>query len=634
MPKPLAFEVDSVKSMKFGYFVPIREADGTMVDDQQRTARVVIITEGLGNLRDRNYYAKTAVESCAQVFNGKQFYVDHPSRIDEENRPERSVRDLGGYFFDTSVGSLQDPETGDQLSACFASLKFAESEPGTLALAQVKAALEYQKRFPNSKDVYCGISINGGGVSHPDRVGGMPVNMVTEIKEAFSADIVTKPARGGKFLSVFQEAARVREFKKQLALGISPKDAEKRLRTTDRTVVEARIVPGGTEMKEKLQEARKAVADEAKKNMMSGEGLKGIGDKMSKLVAAINEPPADPDDLIKDIQGDLDALDSLLDDLKAAKKQTDAERKAAEQEAKMAKQEEAKRAAEDEKRGRANEDEKRENERARTNEKARANEDERHESEDEDEKREDEVPSNPKIDKRHPADDDKTTMDEDEDEYGMRSDEDENGDDDDDDGFGDDAMGKDAGNPKSVHDDSVKVRDHGAQPKAASERMAYTCASCSTENEVAPPKGFKLVKMDEQYSTESEKRAINALNTRLRRSMEAKEARFMKANADKRNLMQENITLRAKLTAFTRVVEAKRMLKEAGVPRDILSATDLIAFEPSQWPTQIKAAKRVLESESKLISRGGRGPKDSSVKAGDERGAKAAISMFQESYKK
>ena len=51
-----------------------------------------------------------------------------------------------------------------------------------------------QQQFPNSKDVYAGISINGGGVSHPGTIKGMRVNMVTEIQEAFSADIVTKPA--------------------------------------------------------------------------------------------------------------------------------------------------------------------------------------------------------------------------------------------------------------------------------------------------------------------------------------------------------------------------------------------------------------------------------------------------------
>ncbi len=178
------------------------------VDLKNRTAKVLIITEGMGNLKDKNFYTEDAIRSAAKVFNGKRFFIDHPSRSEESDRPERSVRDLAGYFYETQLGQVKDPDTGEQLAACFAKLKFAESQPGSLALGQVLAALEYQQRFPQSKDVYCGISINGGGISHPGDVRGVEVNMVTEIQEAFSADIVTMPARGGKFLAMVQECMK------------------------------------------------------------------------------------------------------------------------------------------------------------------------------------------------------------------------------------------------------------------------------------------------------------------------------------------------------------------------------------------------------------------------------------------
>jgi hypothetical protein len=168
------------------------------------SARVVIITEGLGNVRDRNVYLPSAVKSAATIFKGKQFYCDHPSSDEEQTRPERSVRDLAGYFSETSVGTMQDANTGETLTACFATLKFAQSETGRLAQGQVKTALQYQRDFPDSKDVYCGISINAGGVSEPGEVDGMAVNLISEITEAFSADIVTKPARGGKFLALVE----------------------------------------------------------------------------------------------------------------------------------------------------------------------------------------------------------------------------------------------------------------------------------------------------------------------------------------------------------------------------------------------------------------------------------------------
>lgn len=613
-------ETEKLTDIKFGYFVPIREADGMMVDDKAGVARVVIITEGLGNLRDRNYYAKSAVESCVQVFAGKQFYVDHPSKDDEENRPERTMRDLAGYFFDTSLGMVPDLETGDQLSACFASLKFAmEAEPGRLAFAQVKAAIEYQKRFPGSKDVYCGISINGGGVSHPDQIGGLPVNMVTEIKEAFSADIVTKPARGGKFLAVFTEAQKeMAEYRRQLALGVRATEAAERARGLSRQ--------RSTNMREKLTEARKAVADEAKKAMLTGDGLTGIGDKMSKLVAAINEPPEDPDDLIADIQGDLDALDSLLDDVKSMKQQAEAKRKAAEQEAKMAKQDEAKKAAEDEQRRKAGEGERKtgEDERKRAgeseDERRKAGEDERRGRADEGEKKTDE-------DERKKTDEDEQYADE-----------------------GDDVIGRNRKDPKAApmddHDDAaMSGRDvaedddengNGMQPHVdmpvhgdnKQEKMTYTCAACAAENEVSAPKGYRLV-ASEQYATESN-RGVQDLVARLRRSLESKEARFMKSNEQTRSLMQELIKLRAENTAFKRVAEAKKRLIEAKIPRDVLSPTDLLAFEPHQWDAQIKAAQRVLTKEAQLVSRGGNPARDAGIKGDNERGADAAIKTFKE----
>jgi len=198
----------------FVTFQTLREAT---FDRRQRTARVVIITEGLGNLRDKNYYTKEAVLSAAKVFNGKPFFLDHPTEEEEDARPERSVRDQAGYFFGPNrealeIGTVRDPDTGAPLTACFANLRFDNSSAGKDAFEKVVTAIEYQQRFPASKDVYAGISVNGRGVSEAGSIDGMQVHKVVEIKDALSADIVTKPARGGKFLSIIQEAARTRAW--------------------------------------------------------------------------------------------------------------------------------------------------------------------------------------------------------------------------------------------------------------------------------------------------------------------------------------------------------------------------------------------------------------------------------------
>jgi hypothetical protein len=177
------------------------------------SARCVIISVGLGNLRDKNYYSESAVRSAVKLFPGKQAYINHPSESEEQDRPERSVTDLAGYWLNTTLGTVKDADTGESLLACMGTLKFDLSESGRRARDLVATALDYQKRFPNAKDVYCGISINGGGVSHPAMIDGEEVNMVTEIQEAFSADIVTKPARGGKFLALLESHRSARRRK-------------------------------------------------------------------------------------------------------------------------------------------------------------------------------------------------------------------------------------------------------------------------------------------------------------------------------------------------------------------------------------------------------------------------------------
>ena len=129
--------------VKFTFITPLREATINANGD----ARVCIITTGLGNLRDRNYYTDEAITSCVSLFNGKQFFLDHPTETEESDRPERSVRDLAGYFYDTSVGTVRDPVTNETLKACFASLSFDESDAGRTARAKVAKAIEYQRKF-------------------------------------------------------------------------------------------------------------------------------------------------------------------------------------------------------------------------------------------------------------------------------------------------------------------------------------------------------------------------------------------------------------------------------------------------------------------------------------------------------
>jgi hypothetical protein len=215
-------------------------------DEATRTADVIIIEEGLGNRRDKHYYsADTLIKAVAQkVFDGAQAYADHPSQFEETDRPERSVRDLFGYYFDTRVVQRNGK------TAIAAKLKIQDGQDWAVGL--IKEAIAYNAKFPDK--VYAGISINADGDVSPKDVGGQSVNNVNSITDAFSADLVTKPARGGRFLALVE----------------SDKGA-----TMDKKLVEAAArlkaqIKEGSVDPEDLNFLLESVTDDAEKSVKSG----------------------------------------------------------------------------------------------------------------------------------------------------------------------------------------------------------------------------------------------------------------------------------------------------------------------------------------------------------------------------
>ena len=175
-------------------------------DSQKRTFDCIIITEGLGNKRDKHFYLRETIQQAVadKIFEGEQCYADHPSKIDDQTRPERSIRDLAGYFMESTYLEVPDKNNaGQMLGAYGAKLKIAEGADWVVGL--IKESIEFNKRFPNKS--FVGISINADGDTVPRSRGNLgEVNDVTKITGAFSADIVTKPARQGGFLKLVEGA--------------------------------------------------------------------------------------------------------------------------------------------------------------------------------------------------------------------------------------------------------------------------------------------------------------------------------------------------------------------------------------------------------------------------------------------
>jgi len=179
---------------------------------------VALITEGLGNFKDAFYYDREALESAIPIFEGAKIYADHPSLSEEEDRPERSVRDILGHYQD-----LRIQEKDDGCGELLADLVTLPDKSNEWARTRIKHAAEYAKKFPD-KD-FVGLSINASGDAMEKKIddviasapegakiklqeakdsGIETIRVVSEIKDAVSCDLVTEAGAGGRIINLIE----------------------------------------------------------------------------------------------------------------------------------------------------------------------------------------------------------------------------------------------------------------------------------------------------------------------------------------------------------------------------------------------------------------------------------------------
>jgi len=190
-------------------------------NDTQKTGkrfRAILLQEGLGNLSDAYYYTKEALQSAIPVFEAKKIFADHPSRSEDNDRPERSVRDSIGHY--ENVSTMEE----NGCTYLIGDVVMVDDPAYGWARAQMKHALEYSAKYPD-KD-YMGLSINADGDITPSTIdevmkiapmpcqekllkakelGIMEVKITQRITDAVSCDLVTQAGAGGKFLTMLEE---------------------------------------------------------------------------------------------------------------------------------------------------------------------------------------------------------------------------------------------------------------------------------------------------------------------------------------------------------------------------------------------------------------------------------------------
>lgn len=164
----------------------VREAAALTVAGDSKTGRlpIQIITPGWGS---SGYYSAEVLENAAKagVFkSGTKMFLDHPSKSEGRDRPERSVRDLAAVLVEDAVWNGEALVAVAHVAAPFHSLF---SDPEITTLIEVSIAAWADTRIGEAE--------------------GRKGEIITEITEVFSVDFVTFAGRGGRILTVMESAA-------------------------------------------------------------------------------------------------------------------------------------------------------------------------------------------------------------------------------------------------------------------------------------------------------------------------------------------------------------------------------------------------------------------------------------------
>jgi hypothetical protein len=173
---------ESVRSLIFSDTCTLREAE---IDKAHKTVGVTLIKPGWSVMG--RYYSTEVLGRAIPLFEGTKCYIDHPSLSEEKDRPERSARDIAGYY--RGVTQQNDGSLTAQL------ILIGRQGDDMWPLVQEAAS---------KKPDLVGLSINALGKTRLGEVEGKQGVIVEELVKAFGTDIVTTPSAGGKFERLMQ----------------------------------------------------------------------------------------------------------------------------------------------------------------------------------------------------------------------------------------------------------------------------------------------------------------------------------------------------------------------------------------------------------------------------------------------
>jgi hypothetical protein len=257
-------------------FQALREAK--LDSSGKRVIKCILITEGPGNKVDRRYYTRQFIEDAAKKYEGARAFLNHQTEAEARERSEGDIKDQCGYYRGLNVQPTVDPETGKTVMGVFGDLHVDESEAGNEAWAKAQAQMQYLQEFPTSADVYVGLSINGGGIpGGMVQIDGQQWTQMIGVGSADSVDVVTRPARGGRFLALSESVKKELDMKKKLLqlvakIGESNKKLSTEKDAGKKALLEAELVDLQAQLAREAAKAPEPAKDEAEEAEESMEG--------------------------------------------------------------------------------------------------------------------------------------------------------------------------------------------------------------------------------------------------------------------------------------------------------------------------------------------------------------------------
>ena len=275
-------------------FQPLREA--ALDSSGKRVIKCILITEGPGNKVDRRFYTRQFIEDAAKKYEGARAFLNHQTDAEARERSEGDIKDQCGYYRGLNVQPTVDPETGKTVMGVFGDLNVDESAAGDETWAKAQAQMKYLQEFPGSTDVYVGLSINGGGIPGGNvMIEGQQWTQMVGVGSADSVDVVTRPARGGRFLALSESVKQELDMNKKLRvliakIGESNKKMGAEKDAGKKAILEAELVDLQAQL---AREAEKAPPVAAKADPEESEAEEAKEEEADEADEDYNGPPMD-----------------------------------------------------------------------------------------------------------------------------------------------------------------------------------------------------------------------------------------------------------------------------------------------------------------------------------------------------